>query len=260
VIICQISDFHVRHFSSGDLVDTRACLTAAVDRIMRLDPAPDLVLATGDLTDHGTTEEYQLLRDTLAPLSVPAYLLPGNHDDRDTLRQVFSDVAYLPRRGPLDYELVFRQFRILVIDSSVAGYEHGEISDSSMAWLRARLAASPLPSLIAIHHPPFATGMHRIDSSCLRDSARLEQLIREAGSVRRLICGHVHRAVFTTWAGIHASICPSTAQQISLNLGAATQSGYCLEPPALHLHCWNGADFVTHNLPIAEYPASPASL
>ena len=75
----------------------RAILERAVAHVNALDPRPDVVLATGDLVDGGKPEEYARLRRLLAPLAMPVYLIPGNHDARDALRAVFADHAYLPR-------------------------------------------------------------------------------------------------------------------------------------------------------------------
>jgi len=79
MIIAQITDLHV--VGNGQLcqgrVATNAQLQAAVAHINSFDPRPDVVLATGDLTDHGTAEEYDALRESLAALLPPLYLVPG---------------------------------------------------------------------------------------------------------------------------------------------------------------------------------------
>src|SRR5207249_512314 len=84
MIIAQITDFHVR--PPGVLayggIDTNAMLRNAVAAIARLDPAPDCVIATGDLADCGLQEEYEEIASTLAPLPMPVFVIPGNHDRR----------------------------------------------------------------------------------------------------------------------------------------------------------------------------------
>ena len=62
------------------VVDTEAMLRAAARTIAAQPRQPDMVIATGDLTDCGLQEEYELLRDCLRPLGMPEYLIPGNHD------------------------------------------------------------------------------------------------------------------------------------------------------------------------------------
>ena len=61
MIIAQITDFHVRPrgvMAYGG-IDTNAMLRRAVAAIAALDPAPDCVLATGDLADCGLPAEYR---------------------------------------------------------------------------------------------------------------------------------------------------------------------------------------------------------
>ena len=82
MMIAQITDLHVRPRGkvAYERVDTNAMLEAAVAAIESLPRKPDLVIATGDLTDCGLAAEYEVLRDILDPLSMPVYLVPGNHD------------------------------------------------------------------------------------------------------------------------------------------------------------------------------------
>jgi 3',5'-cyclic AMP phosphodiesterase CpdA len=97
MILCQISDLHIkpeRKLAYG-VVDTATMLERCIAHIGRLPQRPDAVLATGDLVDGATPAEYALLRELLSPLTMPFYLMPGNHDDRRNLRQVFDDHRYL---------------------------------------------------------------------------------------------------------------------------------------------------------------------
>src|SRR5438309_8597200 len=101
MIIAQITDMHIKPegvLAYGRL-DTAPYLRRAVAHLLALKPRPDVVLATGDLVDGGLPEEYRRLHDLLAPLSMPVYLIPGNHDNRDALAAAFTDHAYLPRGG-----------------------------------------------------------------------------------------------------------------------------------------------------------------
>jgi len=105
MLIAQISDMHVKR--EGELlygrIDTAGYLERAVAHLLRLDPRPDIVLATGDLVEGGKPEEYARLRRLLAPLPMPLYVIPGNHDGRDALRAAFADRGFLPAQGFLHY-------------------------------------------------------------------------------------------------------------------------------------------------------------
>src|SRR5204863_3855293 len=71
--------------------DTAQYLARAVAALDALVPRPDVTVVTGDLVDHGEPAEYGQLRRLLAPLQMPVFVIPGNHDDREKLREAFRD-------------------------------------------------------------------------------------------------------------------------------------------------------------------------
>src|SRR5947207_1143204 len=105
MLIAQLSDPHVP--APGKLlygrVDTAAFFARAVHAVAALDPLPDLVVLTGDLVDEGEPEEYAHLRELLAPLRMPVFAIPGNHDVRAPFRAAFAADGYLPADGFLHY-------------------------------------------------------------------------------------------------------------------------------------------------------------
>src|SRR5467141_267282 len=92
MIVIQLSDPHI--VAPGELlygrVDTAEFLARSVAEINRLDPLPDVAVMTGDLVDHGNPAEYEHLRRLLAPLAMPIFVIPGNHDAREPLRAAFA--------------------------------------------------------------------------------------------------------------------------------------------------------------------------
>src|SRR6187399_2953776 len=103
--IAQLSDPHVRPAGTlyQGVVDANAALAAAVAQLNALDPQPDLVLLTGDVTEAGTVAEYAAARAILAPLRAPLRVIPGNHDEREAFRHAFRDHGYLPPNGALHH-------------------------------------------------------------------------------------------------------------------------------------------------------------
>src|SRR5579871_1921232 len=85
VLIAQLSDLHIGVTER----DTGARTAAVVAAIAALDPPPDAVLVTGDVTQNGRASEYERARVLLAPLRMPVHVMPGNHDDPAGLRAVF---------------------------------------------------------------------------------------------------------------------------------------------------------------------------
>src|SRR2546428_518520 len=120
MMIAQITDMHIKPdgvLAYGRL-DTAPYLRRAVDHLLALKPRPDVVLATGDLVDGGLPEEYRRLHALLAPLSMPVYLIPGNHDNRDALAAALTDHAYLPRGGRfMHYVVQGHPARLIALDT-----------------------------------------------------------------------------------------------------------------------------------------------
>lgn len=255
MLIAQISDLHF--LPAGILafgkVDVAGCLERAIGHLNQLDPAPDLVLITGDLTNDGDDAAYEQLALMLERLHPPYYPLIGNHDPREPARRTFAHLGCLPSRGRLCYVIDDFPIRVVALDSMVERRPYGTLGPEQLAWLDARLKERPKkPTLVALHHPPIRTGIGHMDHSMLRDSDELAAVIARHPQVERVLCGHVHRPVQQRFAGTIAQIAPGIAHQIKLILGEERGPWIC-EPPAVLLHYWNGTRVVTHQSLIGSY-------
>lgn len=257
MLIAQISDLHVT--LPGELAfgifDTAAHLARCVAHIVQANPAPAGVLATGDLVEHGAPEEYQRLRELLTPLTMPLYLIPGNHDNRAALCAGFRDHAYLPRGGErVHYAVEDFDVRLIALDTVIPGADGGRLDDPQLGWLDAALSAAPSrPTLVLMHHPPIKTGIRFMDEIALDapSSSRLGAIIGRNPQVERVVCGHVHRGILARWRGTAVSVCPSTAYQYTLDLSETGLPCSTREPPAYQVHYWSGAELVTHTIAVA---------
>ena len=258
MIVCQVSDMHV--MAGGRLayrvVDTTAHLKRCIAHIVALKQRPDVVVMTGDLTDGGKPEEYALLRELIAPLAMPVYLIPGNHDDRDALRAAFADHAYLNQFPPfIQYAIEDHALRIVAIDTVIPRASGGELCAQRLAWLARTLAAQPQrPTLLLMHHPPFETGIGHMDEIGLTDPTELARIVAQHPNIERVLCGHLHRPIQVRFAGTIACTAPSTAHQVSLDLARDAASTFTMEPPGYLLHAWSAATgVVTHSAFIGEF-------
>lgn len=244
MLVAQISDLHVVADGTplNGVVDTRAALAAAIDHLAALDPPPDAVLATGDLAQDGLPEDYALLRSAFDRLSMPVYVIPGNHDNRTNLRAAFADQGYLPETGEfLHYAVDRHPVRLIGLDTVIEGEVGGRLCSARLQWLETRLSEqSERPTLVFMHHPPFATGIAFMDRPPFGGAADLEALIRRFPRVRLVTCGHVHRAIQTAWAGTLAAVAPGIVFQMAPELAEDAPSAFVLEPSALSLHLWRG--------------------
>jgi len=250
VIIAQITDMHVRR--KGKLLhhmfNPGKRLRRAVARLNRLNPRPDVVLATGDLTESGKRKEYKRLRDLLEPLEIPLFVIPGNHDRREAMRAAFADKAYLPAYGPLQYTIEQYPVRLIGLDTTQDGMQGGILDDDRLAWIETMLARAPAkPTLIFMHHPPFRTGIRAIDALGFQGSEAFGDIVERNPQIERIVCGHIHRAMEVRWHGTTVCTALSTAHQFALELREKQPVGFTREPPGFALHVWRDADIVTHH-------------
>jgi 3',5'-cyclic AMP phosphodiesterase CpdA len=257
MLVAQLSDPHV--VAPGEVlygrVDTPACLARAVAEVNSLDPLPDVTVVTGDLVGHETPEEYEHLRWILAPLRMPVFVIPGNHDDRDLLRSTFGKDGYLPKDGFLQYTIEDYPARLVALDTHIPGEGGGTLCEERLAWLDSALAAAPdKPTLLMMHHPPFLTGIRRMDQAGLRNSEAFAEVVRRHPQIERILCGHLHRPIDRRFAGTVAGTAPSTAHQMVLNLGEQMSLRYMLEPAGYQLHLWREDGLVTHTAVLGDWP------
>jgi 3',5'-cyclic AMP phosphodiesterase CpdA len=247
-LLVQLSDPHIgAEWGGGDSV---AMLAAAVESARALEPNPDAVLISGDLADHAADAEYEQIRELLAPLEAPLYVLAGNHDDRRALRCHFGvsgaddqPVQYAAELGPL---------RLVVLDSKRAGEDRGELDASRLAWLEATLASAPdVPTLVALHHPPLATGIPVFDELGLppADRRALAKVVEAHPQVRRILAGHVHRTMSAELGGRSVLAVPSTYVPAQLEFGAE-EVRVSAEPSGFAVHAFLDGELVSHVQPV----------
>lgn len=261
MLLCQITDLHIkaeRKLAYGR-VDTAGMLERCVAAILRLAPAPDAVLITGDLVDRGSDAEYELLAQLIAPLStqgnLPVYLVAGNHDEREALRRNFPAHSYLRQWAPfVQYAIDAHALRIVALDTVIPGQGGGLVCAERLDWLDRTLSQAPeQPTVILMHHPPFVTGIGHMDRVGLDSSDALEAVVRRHPQVERVMCGHLHRSIQARFGGTVASTCPSTAHQVALDLASPSPDNFVMEPPGYQLHFWNGKQLVTHTAVLGDF-------
>jgi Icc protein len=259
VLIAQISDTHIT--AAGELlagrVDSAANLARIVARIRGLDTRPACVLATGDLTEHGTAEEYALFRELLAPLGVAVYAIPGNHDRREPMRAAFGDCAWMPQAlgEPVHYGFELGPLSVFALDTLVEGQDHGALDAGQLDWLEARLAASERrPVIVMLHHPPVNSGVRVMDAMKLLDPERLGAIVGKHGNIERILCGHLHYTMHVRWHGTTVSVAPSGVEQLHLAFAPDAPLASVAEPPGFQLHFWDATNvLISHSVPVGAY-------
>lgn len=260
MLIAQVTDIHLGFQPDDPAELNRTRLDAVISALLALTPQPDLLIATGDLTEHGSAASYETLKSICAALPFPTLFAIGNHDDRANFRSVFPDVP-VSASGHVQYVTSFGPLDIIVLDTLETGRHGGSFDDAQALWLDCALSASARPTLLVLHHPPIETGngwmTERLDAPWVQ---RLHGVVSRHDHVVRIITGHLHRAITTGWAGTTLAVCPSSAPQVALDFRAldpATPDGRDMvvaEAPGFALHWWSGQDLVTHYGMAGAYP------
>jgi 3',5'-cyclic-AMP phosphodiesterase len=255
-VIAQLSDLHLR--ADDEAGERAGRLRAAVARVAELEPRPSAVLLSGDLADEPLPAAYEQAHELLAPLGVPLHAIPGNHDDRELLRARFGPEE--PQPGAhLRFAVRCGALRLVGLDSTVPGREAGALGTEQLEWLERTLAAEPdSPTLLALHHPPLATGLRVMDAIALEaaDSDALEALLERHSQVLAVTCGHAHTAMTSTFAGRSLLVCPSTNSAVELDLRDRWDLPFRPVPLPLGfaLHALVDGRLVSHVQPLATAP------
>lgn len=251
--ILQISDFHLRGDGklSFQVVDTASFLKstkAHLEHVFALDgQKPDMIVVTGDIADSGDEKAYLMVYEALSSFNVPVYAVPGNHDRRGRMVRILKGWTIPnPQTAPfLCYAVQTEEARLLFLDTLNPGSHAGHMREAELAWLDNELQSNKnVPTLIFMHHPPFITGLPAMDEP-FENREEMRTVLMKAPWAR-LCCGHMHRPIFTVWAGVPCVTAPAASMQIELDFTPEGGDTFRMETPGYLLHDFEDGVFNTH--------------
>jgi Icc protein len=228
-LIAHISD---THFLGGSralygTVDTDTPVRQALAQLERSGLRPDALVFTGDIADAGEPDAYRRVRALVLAsaerLGARVVWVMGNHDKRGAFRAELlgdapaDDPADDPADAPVDAVFDLNGLRLIALDSCVAGYHHGELTQSQLDWL-AEVLRTPAQhgTLLALHHPPIPTMVPLMSILELRGQDRLAAVIR-GSDIRAILGGHLHYATTGSFAGIPVSVAAATCYTLDVS-------------------------------------------
>lgn len=250
MLVAQLTDTHViADPSLHELyIDNNDRLRTAIAALNSESPKPELVLLTGDLTNTGAADEYVVLAELLADLSIPAIAIPGNHDTRHGIQSLFPDLAWADGDHAsclVDLDGPDGPIRFIGLDSTNPPEPGAAFDAERRDWLIEAIDSAPGRVGLALHHPPFITGIGWMDDNGFAGLADLEAVLADH-PVERIMSGHIHRSITTTVAGIPTVTCPSAIHNVELDLEPNAPISLILDPPAYLLHQILPGRWVTH--------------
>lgn len=260
MLIAQVTDIHLGFDRGNPAEFNRQRLNQVLRALIDGPNRPDLLLATGDLTEYGDPESYRALAETFGQCPFPVWLAMGNHDDRAHFAEHFPHIAQAD--GFVQYAVDLPGRRILILDTLEPGRHGGAFCEARAAWLAARLDEdAQTPTLIVMHHPPVEVGIDWMNTHPDEPWVqRFAATIANRPNIAAILCGHLHRTITAPWKGTTVAICSSTAPQLALDLRAmdAEQPDdrpmIIADAPAYALHRWTDAGLVTHFETAGDHP------
>ena len=236
--VLVFSDIHMR--SQGETIiglDPFARFQQAMSHAIASYPDADHVVLLGDLTNSGKQAEYRRVQEVLAGCPLPWSLIPGNHDNRNNIMAVFSDLPHT-KQGHLQSVVDLGQDRLIMLDTLDGppfrnDYHVGFLCPARIDWLKQILAESGAQRInIFSHHPAFATGIRAMDKIPLKNGAELLALLAQHPTPTHIFSGHVHRTISGSANGQGFSMFKSTCHQTPLILRDGDESMSVAEPAA----------------------------
>ncbi|MGV6820301.1 MAG: metallophosphoesterase [Parvularcula sp.] len=260
MLIAQLTDLHIG--TGGDIgaEDNYARLLMVFDRLARMKRQPDLIIGTGDLTETGSVPAYKLLKRMLDRADIDMLPVMGNHDISSNFKRVFGRMHF--NNGFCQYSTDLGPVQLVVTDTHDETIHGGDFCPDRAEWLRKALTdAGDKPVLLAMHHPPFVSG---IDWMGARDNHEpwvdaIRNVVKDFPNVKKIITGHIHRQIERSFAGTCCFVSSATAAEVDLELAPITSSeadGRPLivdEPPGFALHWWDGQEFVSYHVLAGDF-------
>jgi 3',5'-cyclic-AMP phosphodiesterase len=240
MIIAQVTDTHIA--ADAPDAEQRACdLERAIADINALDPAPDVVIHTGDITHGGRPEDYARAASLLGMARPPVWVAGGNRDDKENLHRAFSPWACRAASSRcLDYAVEDFPVRLIAMDSVGPGSNKGDFGPERARRLTELIDAERTkPIAVFMHHPPFMVpvGPDPLNFVSSAAMASLQRTLERSGRVVAVFCGHVHRSSWGRIGNITVMVAPCTATTLRKGDFPPQMQGR----PVYHLHTLAGA-------------------
>ncbi|NNE62878.1 MAG: hypothetical protein HKN34_02235 [Gammaproteobacteria bacterium] len=215
----QITDLHILADDNDDICGVRPhrSLARVIDDINTLSPIADMVIASGDLTDAGSSAAYRRLREALLQLKCAVYVMAGNHDETEAMR--FG----------LPGENIFHQtsvdcagWKVLLIDSKTPDASYGTVSKEEIARIDQVLDETDSSILLAMHHTPLR--LCASPSCQMRNADEFLTAIKNHRQIKGLVAGHTHNEVDEMLGQLRIMTTPSTMVQVTHNQDEACKA------------------------------------
>lgn len=210
VLLVQLSDSHLFADAGTTLLgmNTRASFARVVEQVLAEQPRIDLMIASGDLSQDGTLESYEVFKQMTAAIPAPARWFAGNHDEPHGMEAAARGTELLE---PL---VDIGNWRVTLLNSAVPGSVPGYLADDQLQLLAQALSEAPdKHHLICLHHHPVPIDCQWMKDIGLRNPHALFEVLERFPQARALLWGHIHQEIDRELNGLRLLASPSTCIQ-----------------------------------------------
>ena len=227
----ELSEAVLLHFTDTHLLQDNSSVlrgantSASLDRVVELAKStslnPDAIVITGDIAEDGSTEAYQTLLRSLSSFKAPIRWAPGNHDNLGAMEAVAGKTMLSEK------SLTLNNWKILLVDSTLNGCAHGDISKSELNWLDLCLSSTPNDienTAVCLHHNPHEADAVWAKTIGLQNYSDFFEVLDRHDSVRFVLHGHIHQERRIIRNNVSYFCTPSTCFQF-----APTSTSFALD-------------------------------
>ena len=248
--LVHISDIHINAdpIAGSNSVDEFAACLAHVETHHS---DADLVVISGDLSHHGQRESYLKLREMLAASPIDPVLMIGNHDRRETFKEVFPE-APVDEDGHIQQAIEVNGHVLIFLDTNLAGNHSGRLGPRRQAWLSARLDEAErdqMPALVFMHHHPVQIGVLATDILALVQKREFATIVRRyRDTIRHIFFGHCHMSLSGSLEGVSFSAPRSTSHPGWPEFEGRLAYGHGPIEPSYNIALITGSSVVIHTI------------
>jgi Icc protein len=213
--VIQLTDCHLFADPARELrgVATWPRFRSVLAELRRQAHPWDLLVFSGDTSHDEVQPTYEAVRSELGEWAGRVRMVPGNHDNRQALAEVFPESrGSLP--GRVTFHVEWNDWQVIGLDTQRPGELPGSLGDEQLAWLQAQLSATAnINTLLFMHHPPVAVHSAWLDKIGLQDATAFGRVVRDHPHVRLIGCGHVHQELSASLGGACVLTTPAVGLQ-----------------------------------------------
>ena len=224
----------------------------ALDHINTNHNNADLFVITGDITDQGDKESYQLFQEIVDSINLPKNLEPkliiGNHDNRKIFKDTFSFIL-LDNNGFIQYCIDIEDNKFIFLDTNLEGTDQGHFCNQRQQWLINKLEEGLEKNIyLFMHHNPLPTGHIKSDGLGLQQIKEFKKiLIKYKETIKHIFFGHQHITTSGKYLGITFSSPRSTWSPLIPNFSETFRLGTAYTDPNYNVILLQKDSLIVHS-------------